>query len=52
MLGLLEGHYSVDLMCDPEVQRFYESLGGWTRTTGMSIRDYDRQASGIDAGDR
>jgi ribosomal protein S18 acetylase RimI-like enzyme len=52
MLGLLDGHYSIDLMCDPDVQGYYESLGGWTRTTGMSIRDYDRQAGGMDAVDR
>jgi hypothetical protein len=33
----------VDLLCDPDVQPFYERLG-MRRATGMLIRHFDRQA--------
>ena len=33
----LEPFYAVDLMCDPELQPFYERLG-MQRSTGMAIR--------------
>jgi GNAT superfamily N-acetyltransferase len=49
MLERLEGHYSIDLLCDADVQPYYEQLGAWVRSSGMSIRHFDRQATGIDA---
>lgn len=33
--------YSIDLVCDPHVQPFYERLG-WLKSVGMSLRNYDR----------
>jgi predicted N-acetyltransferase YhbS len=38
----LQHLYVVDLMCDPELQPFYERLG-FRPYTGMIIRNYDRQ---------
>jgi ribosomal protein S18 acetylase RimI-like enzyme len=35
----LRGYYMIDLVCDPELQPFYESLG-FTRLTAMVIRDH------------
>ncbi|MGE3800701.1 MAG: GNAT family N-acetyltransferase [Candidatus Kapaibacterium sp.] len=35
--------YALDLICDPDVQPFYERLG-WLRTNGMSVRNYNRQS--------
>jgi GNAT superfamily N-acetyltransferase len=52
MMTTLDGHYSIDLICDADVQPFYESVGGWVRTTAMSIRDFNRQAGGTGAGGR
>jgi ribosomal protein S18 acetylase RimI-like enzyme len=37
VLGDLEDFYAVDLMCDPELQPFYERFG-MHRATGMIIR--------------
>jgi ribosomal protein S18 acetylase RimI-like enzyme len=37
VLGELEDFYAVDLMCDPELQPFYERFG-MHRATGMIIR--------------
>lgn len=42
MLEKLEGYYAVDLLCDPDVQPFYERLG-LRRATGMLWRNYPRQ---------
>lgn len=42
MLKKLEGYYAVDLLCDPDVQPFYERLG-LRRATGMLWRNYPRQ---------
>ena len=47
MVDRLDGHYSIDLMCDPAMQPFYDNLGEWTRASGMSIRRFDRQAKGM-----
>lgn len=43
MLARLSAIYMVDLICDPELQPFYERLGmrPWT---GMILRNYERQA--------
>lgn len=35
--------YAIDLMCDPELQPFYERLG-FRPWTGMLIRNFDRQS--------
>lgn len=43
MLATLEGFYMVDLICDPDLQPFYEKVGGH-RYSGMIWRNYDRQA--------
>ncbi|MCB0711836.1 MAG: GNAT family N-acetyltransferase [Ignavibacteriae bacterium] len=39
----LSGLYALDLICDSDVQPFYERLG-WLRTNGMSARNYNRQS--------
>ena len=43
MLAKLEQFYMVDLLCDPDLQPFYERLG-MMRSTGMLKRNYGRQA--------
>jgi len=43
MLAKLADLYMVDLLCDPNMQPFYERLG-MRPTTGMLRRNYDRQA--------
>ena len=43
MLNSLDHLYSVDLMCDDDVQPFYERLG-LTPYTGMIYRNYNRQS--------
>ena len=43
MMAKLERFYMVDLLCDPDMQPFYERLG-MRRTTGMLRRKYDRQS--------
>ena len=43
MVARLDGLYMVDLLCDPDVQPFYERVG-FRRATAMCRRDYDRQA--------
>ena len=35
----------IDLICDADVQPFYERLG-MTRYSAMIIRNYDRQSGG------
>ncbi len=42
MLSRLERLYMIDLMCDPELQPFYERLG-MRPYSGMLIRNYARQ---------
>lgn len=44
MLARLRQLYMVDLICDEDVQPFYERLG-MRRYTGMLVRNYDRQSS-------
>ena len=43
MLDTLQGLYAIDLLCDPDLQPFYERLG-MRRATGMLVRNYDRQS--------
>lgn len=43
MVARLDGLYMVDLLCDPDMQRFYERVG-FRRATAMCRRNYDRQA--------
>ena len=40
MLSILRDHYMVDLLCDPELQSFYDQLG-MHPATGMMIRNYE-----------
>lgn len=42
MLWRLRTLYMVDLLCDEDVQPFYERLG-MRRMLGMAVRNYDRQ---------
>ena len=47
MLERLSMYYMVDLLCDPDLQLFYERFG-MHRATGMYLRNYDKQSgSGI-----
>ena len=43
MLDTLSHLYMIDLLCDEDVQPFYERLG-MRRATGMFIRNYDKQS--------
>jgi len=43
MFDQLQHLYMIDLICDPDVQPFYDRLG-MTRYTGMIKRNYDRQS--------
>jgi len=43
MLHRLDGLYMVDLICDPDVQSFYESLG-MRPVTGMGVRRFEFQS--------
>ncbi len=43
MVDSLAGFYALDLICDPDVQPFYERLG-WRKTNGMSLRNYEHQS--------
>jgi GNAT superfamily N-acetyltransferase len=43
MLARLRHLYMIDLICDTDVQPFYERLG-MRPFTGMILRNYDRQA--------
>ncbi len=43
MLTQLSHLYSIDLLCDEEMQPYYERLG-MRRATGMVVRNYDRQS--------
>ncbi len=42
MLNKLDHLYAIDLMCDADIQPFYERLG-MQRAAGMIWRNYDRQ---------
>jgi GNAT superfamily N-acetyltransferase len=42
LLAQLNHLYMIDLMCDPDVQPFYERLG-MRPSTGMIVRNYGRQ---------
>jgi ribosomal protein S18 acetylase RimI-like enzyme len=41
----LKGLYMVDLICDPELQAFYERFGMFARV-GMARRNFERQSGG------
>jgi ribosomal protein S18 acetylase RimI-like enzyme len=43
MLERLKTLYMIDVLCDPEVQPFYERVG-MLRASGMIVRNYDRQS--------
>jgi ribosomal protein S18 acetylase RimI-like enzyme len=43
MLDQLRHLYMIDLICDPDVQPFYERLG-MRRYSGMIYRNYERQS--------
>ena len=43
ILEILKDYYMVDLLCDPELQSFYENLG-MRKATGMMCRNYDKQS--------
>jgi ribosomal protein S18 acetylase RimI-like enzyme len=43
MVSRLRSLYMVDLVCDPDLQPFYERLG-FRPYTAMVIRNYDRQS--------
>jgi hypothetical protein len=41
MLSVLQPYYAIDLVCDPDLQPFYDRLG-MRRTTAMTIRRYEK----------
>lgn len=43
MLARLSRYYMVDLLCDTDLQPFYEKFG-MHRATGMFFRNYDKQS--------
>lgn len=43
MLAQLRHLYMIDLLCDTEIQPYYERLG-MRRATGMMLRNYNRQS--------
>lgn len=43
ILNQLEGIYMIDLMCDENLQPYYEELG-MHKSTGMIIRNYKAQS--------
>jgi len=43
MLEILKDYYMVDLLCDPELQPFYENVG-MSKATGMMRRNYYKQS--------
>jgi ribosomal protein S18 acetylase RimI-like enzyme len=42
MIALLNNYYMIDLLCDPELQVFYEQFG-MEKATGMMLRNYSSQ---------
>lgn len=49
LLERLAALYMVDVMCDPDVQPFYEKLG-FRRAVGASVRRFDRQSGALAGG--
>ncbi len=45
IIAQLRQLYAVDLLCDVELQPYYEGFG-MRRATGMLLRNYDRQSGG------
>ncbi len=43
MLKRLESYYTIDLLCDPDLEPFY-SKAGMSKATGMMIRNYANQS--------
>ena len=43
MLDRLRGLYMIDLVCDPDLEPFYTSMGMYP-ATGMMIRNYEHQS--------
>jgi len=43
MLEQLQDYYAVDLLCDEDLQPYYEQMG-MRRAAGMFLRNYDRQS--------
>jgi ribosomal protein S18 acetylase RimI-like enzyme len=46
VLAQMRHLYSIDLLCDEELQPYYERLG-MRRATGMLVRNYDRQSGAV-----
>jgi len=49
MLDKLRDIYMIDLVCDPDVESFYEKIG-FRKVGGMCVRNYDRQAGTLPPG--
>lgn len=47
LLERLSSYYMVDLLCDPNLQPFYEQAG-MMRANGMFIRNRDKQGGAVD----
>jgi ribosomal protein S18 acetylase RimI-like enzyme len=45
MIDSLQDMYAIDLVCDEDVQPFYDRLG-FQRARAMSVRNFDRQSGG------
>jgi ribosomal protein S18 acetylase RimI-like enzyme len=45
MLERLKSLYMIDLLCDAELQPYYEKMG-MHRAVGMLVRNYERQSGG------
>jgi ribosomal protein S18 acetylase RimI-like enzyme len=50
LLDELRGLYMIDLICDPQLQPFYERIG-FQPATGAILRNYANQAGRMPAGD-
>lgn len=46
VLAKLDGHYMIDLLCDPELQQFYERFG-LSPATGMCLRNHRNQSGRV-----
>jgi ribosomal protein S18 acetylase RimI-like enzyme len=51
LIARLRQLYMIDLTCDPDVQPFYARLG-MRPSTGMLVRNYDRQACDLPGEER
>ena len=49
MVASLDGHYSIDVVCDDNVARFYDTHG-FTRLMAMTKRSYDHQNASSEQG--